>query len=195
MKRALILFLMLGAVFSAVAGSRIAVVDLKRVFDEYYKSRIAEEFIKQQTEAAKVYLGLLTKQLESLKSDLRRIGTNAGNLALDPAQKAKAEADAEAAARKVRSKEAEIELYINERKREILKLESRKRAEIIGDIRAEIKRRAAAGGYDFVLDSSGFTTNEQPPVLLFPEKNDISDLVIRELNRTASTPKKTTSTK
>lgn len=181
---------MLGAVFSAVAGSRIAVVDLKRVFDEYYKSRIAEEFIKQQTEAAKVYLGLLTKQLESLKSDLRRIGTNAGNLALDPAQKAKAEADAEAAARKVRSKEAEIELYINERKREILKLESRKRAEIIGDIRAEIKRRAAAGGYDFVLDSSGFTTNEQPPVLLFPEKNDISDLVIRELNRTASTPKK-----
>ena len=195
MKRLLILFLMLAALFPAVAGERIAVVDLKRVFDEYYKSRIAEEFIKQQTEAAKVYLGLLTRQLESLKSDLRRAGTNAGNMALDPAEKSKAESEAAAIARKVRSKEAEIELYINERKREMFKLESRKRAEIISDIRAEIKRRAAAGGYEFVLDSSGFTTNEQPAVLLFPEKHDISDSVIRELNRSASTPKKQTPNK
>ncbi len=193
MKKALILFLMLGAVFSAAAGSRIAVADLKRIFDEYYKSRIAEEFIKQQTEAAKVYLGVLTKQLDGLKTELRRAGTNAANMALDPAQKSKAESDAAALAGQVRSKEAEIQLYIAERKREMLNLESRKRAEIISDIRAEIKRRATAEGYDFVFDSSGFTTNQQPAVLLFPEKNDITAAVIRELNRTASTPKKETS--
>ena len=192
MKRLFALFLLLAAwsaVAAPAAGPRLAVVDVQKVFKEYYKSRIAEEFIKQQAEAARLYLGQLTRQLEQLRAESRRLETNARNLALDPAKKQQAEAEALDAARKVRAKETEIQLYVRERKQEMDDLERRKRAEIIDDIRAEIKRRATAEGYNWVLDSSGLTTNMLPEVLLFPAKNDISAAVIRELNRSAVKPK------
>ena len=194
----------------ATPAPRIAVIDLQKVFKEYYKSRIAEDFIKQQAEAARLYLGQLTRQLEALNVEARRLETNARNMALDPAKRKEAETEALEAVRKVRAKETEIQLYVRERKQEmeglearkreeiiadILQLyvrerkqemeglEARKREEIIADIRAEIQKRAAAGGYDWVFDSSGMTTNSQPAVLLFPAKHDISAAVIRELNR------------
>jgi Skp family chaperone for outer membrane proteins len=107
MKKAFVLLAALAAFTVSAASPRIAVVDLRRVFKEYYKSRIAEEFIKQQAESARLYLGQLTKQLESLRAEARRLGTNAMNQALDPALKAKADADAAAALRKVAEKEAE----------------------------------------------------------------------------------------
>ena len=167
----------------ATPAPRIAVIDLQKVFKEYYKSRIAEDFIKQQAEAARLYLGQLTRQLEALNAEARRLETNARNMALDPAKRKEAETEALEAVRKVRAKETEIQLYVRERKQEMEGLEARKREEIIADIRAEIQKRAAAGGYDWVFDSSGMTTNSQPAVLLFPAKHDISAAVIRELNR------------
>ena len=167
----------------ATPAPRIAVIDLQKVFKEYYKSRIAEDFIKQQAEAARLYLGQLTRQLEALNVEARRLETNARNMALDPAKRKEAETEALEAVRKVRAKETEIQLHVRERKQEMEGLEARKREEIIADIRAEIQKRAAAGGYDWVFDSSGMTTNSQPAVLLFPAKHDISAAVIRELNR------------
>ena len=47
-----------------------------------------------------------------------------------------------------------------------------------------LRKRAVAEGYDFVLDSSGRTMNDQPTVLYYPERNNITDSVIRTLNRT-----------
>ena len=167
----------------ATPAPRIAVIDLQKVFKEYYKSRIAEDFIKQQAEAARLYLGQLTRQLEALNTEARRLETNARNMALDPAKKQEAEAEALEAVRKVRAKETEIQLYVRERKQEMEALEARKREEIIADIRAEIRCRATAEGFDWVFDSSGMTANSQPAVLLFPAKHDISAAVIRELNR------------
>ena len=53
----------------------------------------------------------------------------------------------------------------------------------VTEIKKEIERRAAAEGYSFVFDSSGRTLNEQPAVLFFPAGCDLTEAVIRELNR------------
>ncbi|MBE6377667.1 MAG: OmpH family outer membrane protein [Lentisphaerae bacterium] len=188
MKKILLALLIgVSAVLSA-AELRIAVVDLDRVFKSYYKSRIAEDFLNQQAEAARTYMSQLNSQLESLRAEARRLGTNALNPALNDQARKKAADDADAALAKVKSKETEISLYANERRREFMRLQQEKRDAIVKDIRQEIKRRAAAGNYAFVLDSSGKTTSGLPAVVVFPAKHDISDEVIRELNRTASKP-------
>jgi Skp family chaperone for outer membrane proteins len=188
MKKLLLALMILGTVCTASA-QRIAVVDLKRVFDQYYKSRIAEEFLKQQAEAVKLHLAQLTRQQNTLQAEANRLATNAQNMALDAAAREKARQDAENALRQLQLKKSEIQMYLLERRREMQELEKNKRQEIIADIQAEVRKRAAAGGYDYVFDSSGKTVNDQPALLIFPEKHDISEAVIRELNRTASTPK------
>lgn len=54
----------------------------------------------------------------------------------------------------------------------------------MAEIYQEIRRRAAAEGYAFVLDSSGKTMNEQPTLLLCPPSSDFTAAVLTELNRT-----------
>ena len=181
------LFALLGVTLAA-AELRIAVVDLDRVFKEYYKSRIAEDFLTQQAEAARIYMGQMNTQLESLRAEARRLGTNALNPGLTDAARKKAADEADEAMAKVKAKETEITLYSNERRRELLRLEQAKRDEIITDIRNEVQRRANAGNYAFVLDISGKSANNLPVVLVYPNKYDISDAVIRELNRAAVKP-------
>ena len=48
---------------------------------------------------------------------------------------------------------------------------------------------AMTEGYDFVFDCSGKTMNDQPSVLHYPPENNITDSVIRELNRTRTQSK------
>ena len=60
----------------------------------------------------------------------------------------------------------------------------------MADIKAELKKRAAAGGYIYVFDSSGRTVNDQPALLIYPESHDITKEVIRNLNIRSSGIKK-----
>lgn len=174
---------------TAVFGAdRIAVIDLAKVFRNYYKSRIAEDTINQRAEAVRTYLGQLRSQLVTLQNEANKLAMNVSNPALSEAERTKLRQDAAAALRRVKAKEAEIELFIAENKRDMVELENRKRQEIMSEIRREVSRRAAAEGYSFVLDSSGQTLNGQPALVIYPAKNDITESVLRELNRTAGNP-------
>lgn len=171
-------------------AENIAVVNLEKVFREYYKSGIAEQFIRQRAESLRTYLAQMNTQLESLRADARKSGTEALNMALRDDERTRARTKAAEAARKVKAKEAEIELYIQESSRDMRELENKKRAEIMNDISAAVKRRAASHGFTFVLDSSGKSFNNQPVVLYHSGNKDLTDVIIRDLNRSAN--KKTT---
>ena len=190
LRRIAVLFLLLAGAAAFAAGSRIAVIDLERVFREYYKSRIAEDVIRQQATAYRTYLNRLNEELRKLRDRARIHESNALNIALAPAEKQKVEQEAIAARNAVREKEAEIKLFVEERAADMRRLETSKRTEIMTEIRREISRRAAAEGFEFVFDRSGRTMNDQPALLVYPERCDITNSVLRELNRSRSQPEK-----
>ena len=181
---ALGLLLLAGGICSAANAGKIAVVDLERVFREYYKSKIAEESIRQQADAYRNYLNQLNNELQQLERALRTARSNALNIALSAAEKEKANADAQEKQRAFSAKQAEIKLYIEERSADMRRMENAKRQEIMKEIRNELKKSAAASGFEFVFDTSGRTMNDQPAILVYPENSDITNRVIRELNRT-----------
>ena len=189
MKKFLSILLVCFAVVSASAAElRIAVVDLDRVFREYYKSRIAEDFLNQQAEAARLYLGQLTNKLEAQKAEYIRLQQGIRNQAVSDAERQKMVTAAGQLELQIKATEKEIAVYQREISRELQRLEQTKRGEILLDIQREIRRRAAAENYAFVLDCSGKSANGLPAVLVYPAKNDISNAVIRELNRSAAKP-------
>lgn len=177
--------LLLFSVCLLQATDRIGVVDLEKVFNEYHKSRSVEEFINQRADAVRNYLKQMREQLKSMRVEMHKLGTNAGNPALNAAELAEAKNRADEAIRKVKAKEAEIELYASQVTREMRELETKKRQEIMADINAEVRRRAAVRGFNFVIDRSGKSLNGQPVLITFPADRDITAEVIRELNRTA----------
>lgn len=177
--------LLLFSVCLLQATDRIGVVDLEKVFNEYHKSRSVEEFINQRADAVRNYLKQMREQLKSMRAEMHKLGTNVGNPALNAAELAEAKNRADEAIRKVKAKEAEIELYASQVTREMRELETKKRQEIMADINAEVRRRAAVRGFNFVIDRSGKSLNGQPVLITFPADRDITAEVIRELNRTA----------
>lgn len=179
-----------GIAAQAAEVQRFAVVNLEKVFREYRKSRIAEDAFKQQAEVYRNYFVKQQGLLVQLRKQAEQLQEEARNPALSEADRSKAGADAVVKAREVAAKEAELKLYAAERLRTMRDAEQKKREEVFADIYKEIDRRAAAEGFTFVLDSSGKTMNEQPTVLRFPASCDLTEAVIRELNRTMSEAEK-----
>ena len=182
----LVLFALVSVVSAGAETQRFAVVNLEKVFREYYKSRIAEDAIKQQAEVYRNYLPPPNSQLIQLKRESEQLQKDAQNPALAEAERTKLGAEAVVKAREVAAREAELQLYAAERTRIMREMEQKKREEIMADIYKEIDRRAAAEGFNFIFDSSGKTLNEQPMVLRFPASCDLTEVVIRELNRSKS---------
>ena len=173
---------------TAAGAERIAVVDLEKVFREYYKSRIAEETIRTQGETYRGYLVQLNDRREKLRAEVRTAIRNSQNVALAPEEMRKARQLAAKLEAELKALDTEIELYQESMVKAIRELEQSKRAEIVADIRRCVRKRAAAEGYLYVFDSSGRTMNEQPALLMFPESCDLTGVVIEELNRTAVKP-------
>lgn len=171
------------------AAERIAAIDLDKVFREYYKSRIAEESIREQGETYRAYMIQLNDQRTKLMEEARKARFNAQNLALSAEEQRKAAERAAQLENAVKEKSSEIQLYGESRAAAMRELEQRKRREIMTDIRSGIRRQAAARGFLYVFDSSGRTMNEQPAILLFPEGCDLTRAVIEDLNRTAVKPR------
>lgn len=185
--------LLIGAVSSGVQAAeaqRFAVVHLERVFREYRRSRIAEDAIKQQAEIYRLYMVKQGGLLARLRKDAEASRIQAGNPVLTQEERIRLGGEAVVKAKEVAAKEAELQLYVSERARTMREIELKKREEIMVDIRREVDRRATAEGFDFVLDSSGKTMNEQPAVLRFPASCDLTEAVIRELNRAMTEEKK-----
>ena len=183
MKKFFLSFLLLVTASFAHAEILTGVVDLERIFREYYKSKIAEELIRQQAAVYRNYLKKLESEHKALVTEAANARAAAQNLALSADERQKAEERAIAAARAVAAKKTEAEVYARERAVDMRTLQSRKRAEILKDIQAQIARSAALLGYGFVLDYSGRTTNDKGAVLLYPLQRDFTRHVITELNR------------
>ncbi len=188
MKRLWLTVLFLAAV-AATGAERFAVVDLDKVFREYYKSRIAEETIRAQNESYRSYLVQLNDRREKLSAEARTAVFNSRNMALAPEEMLRARQSAARAEAALKALDSEIAAYQENMVKSLRELERTKRAEILEDIRKCVRRRAAAEGYHYVFDSSGRTLNEQPALLLYPEKCDLTGVVIEDLNRTAVKPR------
>ncbi len=189
---ALIPFLAAGAPAAspapAMAPARIAVIDLERVFRDYYRSKIAEDAIRQQAEVYRTYLLRLNTELQKLQEEAQKARLASQNIALSEEDRAKEARTAGEKTREVAEKKAEIELYATGRAEDMRRIEQEKRQEIMAEIHAEIRRRATAEGYSFVLDRSGKTMNEQPAVLFYPADDDLTEAVLTALNRTRTRP-------
>lgn len=170
----------------AAEAQRVAVVNVEKVFREYYKSKIAEGAIKQQAEIYRSHLLKLNDQLRQLEKEFELARDNAQNLAFSEEARNKAADLARAKGQAVAEQRAAIQSYATDRNRKMRDFELERRQEIIRDINAEIKRRAEAGKYDLVLDSGGKTTNDLPAVIFFRPGMDLTAEVIKQLNATAS---------
>ena len=173
---------------ASAQGLKVGIVDMNRVFAEYYKTKDADKVVNEQKEAAK-------KELESINNDYKKLLDSYQKLAKeikDPAigeeLRKKKGTEAQEVASKARALEREKKELTDRRQRMLLTEVDRKRKALIEEIQDVVSDMAKKKNYDVVFDKSGLGTRGIPFLLHSKDGVDFSQELIKELNKGSSSP-------
>lgn len=168
----------------AQAGDfKIAIVDMERIFQDYYKTKIQDANLKRQAEIFKDYADKLGDSLQKMQDEFKTLRDSSQNIALTEVERENRRLAAQDKYRQVTAKEAELRQYDREKRRQLRDDFEKMRIDIIDEIKRIIKERCALEGYSLVLDKSGMTMNSIPAVIYFNPAMEITDSVVKDLNR------------
>lgn len=178
----IILFFVVSSSTAIAAEQKICVVDMEKVFTNYYKTKLEDAKIKKQTEVFKDYLKTLGKARSKIEANYVELRDASQNIGLSDVERENKRIEAQDKYRELQAKDVEIQQY-NQQKRQLLVNEyDRIRKELIKEILTVIRSRAKREGYTFVLDYSGNTMNNISVVVYYDQAMDITDAVMKEIN-------------
>lgn len=177
-----------------VPSGQIAVVDLNRIFNEYYKTTTASSKLKETADG-------FNKEHEEMMADYRKQIEELNKFREDQDkpeytqevrdQKRKAVSEKLANTQK---RQREIEEYRASHQRLLEQQTQRMKQSLIKEINEVITREARTRDYLLVLDRSGNTLNGVPSLIYWREALDITDDIVKVLNKeqpkAASSPAK-----
>jgi outer membrane protein len=169
------------------AESRMATVDLQKVFKGYWKTAQAEAALKDRTaDMEKEYKGMLDalkkggEEYESLQKDVE-------NPALSADERDKRQSAADEKLKALRNQQREAEQYKAQATATLQEQTRRMRDNILGEIRTALNAKAKTAGYSMVFDVSGESASGAPMVL-YTDTDNVSDLtntLLGQLNAAA----------
>ena len=192
MKRTLIKFFALACgalvVTSAHAQSKIGVVDLKKVFDGYWRTKQADVTLKDRAADFDKARGGLLEDYKKASEDFKKLIEAANDQAVSADERDKRKKELEKKQNDLRDQENAIRTFDQNSRQTLGELQLRMRESVLRDIRGVVEEKARGAGYQMVLDTAAVTAN-QTPVIMFTTltgtENDISDAVLKQLNANA----------
>jgi outer membrane protein len=179
----LVLMSLLGG--SALAQTRIATVDLRKVFEGYWKKKQAEAALKdRQTDMEKEDRNMVD-DYKKVKDDYQSLLASANDQAVSTEERDKRKNAAEEKLRRMKEMEETIAQYERQARTTIGEQSQRLRSNILTEIRNVVNAKAKTGGYFLVIDTAAETVNSTPVFLYASTENDITDSVLQQLNATA----------
>ena len=173
---------------TALAQGKVGVINLTKVFDEFWRTKQADIQIKDR-------LSEFEKMGQSMYDDYKKANEEFGKqieAANDPAlskeETDKRRKDLDKKRKDILEMENNIKQFQGTSQRTLMEQRGRVRESILRDVRGVLEEKAKAGGYSTVLDVSALSANGTPMVIfttLTGGENDLSDTVARTLAATA----------
>ena len=173
---------------SALAQGKVGVINLTKVFDEFWRTKQADVQIKER-------LAEFEKMGQSMYDDYKKANEEFGKqieAANDPAlskeESDKRRKDLDKKRKDIMEMETNINQFQGNSQRALMEQRGRVRESILRDVRGVLEEKAKAGGYATVLDVSALSANGTPVVIfttLTGGESDLSDSVAKTLAATA----------
>jgi outer membrane protein len=180
--------LLLAASTPALGDVKIAVVDLKKLFDNYYRRDQAEKQLKERAAEFDKTRGILMEEYKKANEDLKKLVESANDQAVSASERERRKGEAEKKSQDIRDQENSIRQFDNTSRQTLGEQMNRLRENVLKDIRAIIDEKSKVAGYQLVLDTAAQTVNQTPAILytsLSGTDLDITDAVLKELNANA----------
>ena len=169
---------------SASAQSlKVGIVDMNRVFAEYYKTKDADKVVNEQKEAAKKELDSINNDYKKLLDSYQKLAKEIKDPAIGEALRKKKTEEAQQVASKARALEREKKELTDRRQRMLLTEVDRKRKALIEEIQDVVSDMAKKKNYDVVFDKSGLGARGIPFLLHSKDGVEFSEELIKELNK------------
>ncbi len=180
------LALVLGVAAPAVAGDfKYAVVDMERLFKNYYKTKISTAKLEKQAAAYKEYADKLAASQLKLQGEFKALRDASLNVAYSETQRESKRLAAQDKYRQLKAKQLELRQYNREKHAQLRKQEDKMRKDLISEIRRAIARFAKERGINIIFDYSGRTLNNLASVIYFEPESDVTDEVLEVINKGA----------
>ena len=175
------------SILPARAEQKIAIIDLKKVFDEFFKTKIADAQIKEEASSLDKERKGLTDQAQKTIDDYKKALEDANNQAISLEEREKRKKAAEGKLIEVNDLEQQIKQFDRTARGNLEEKQTRAREKILKEIQTIVNTKAKAGGYALVLDSAAEAASRTFVVFYNNGQDDITAAVIKDLNANAPT--------
>ena len=164
---------------------KIAIFDLHKAFDSYYKTIQSTVAIKQELEEAKKEEAQMIESARKHEEELHQLIEKANDQAVSAEQREISKTAANKKSAEFDVDKQTINEFEQRAKLHLQAKQERRTAEIVKEIKGVVDAHAKAGGYSMVFDSSGESGNHVPVLLYSNGQDDLTDSIIKVLNAAA----------
>lgn len=175
---------------SQAASLKIGIVDMRRVYSEYYKTKEYEAKLSKEREEASRKLQEKMDEYKGVAEQIQRLNRDLQNEALSEQAKSEKSKERDERIAKIKGLEREIQEFRTTREGQLQEEALSLREDIVSEINALTEEHAKNESFDLVFDSSGNSLNQVPVLLYTKDAIDFSDAIIEKLNKEAPKGKK-----
>lgn len=173
----------------AQTSPKIGVIDLKKVFDGYWKTKQADTNLKAQAAEMDKKRKDMVADYEKLNADYKKALDNSNDAAVSNEEREKRKKAAETKLMEIRELEQLVQQFDRQSRTTIMEKQRQMRDGILKELKEAINAKAKAASYDMVIDSAAETANGTPTVMFWNGQGDITDAVLSHLNANAPVEK------
>ncbi len=167
------------------AETKIGQVDLKKIFEGYYKTKIADTQLKERaTDSEKVLKGMM-EDYQKAGEDYKKTIDSANDQAVSADERDKRKKNAETKLLEIQEIERSVKQFRTQTQTTLDEQKRRMREEILKTIREVIETKAKKAGYTLVFDTASESINQTQVILYNSGNNDFTDEVLAEINKDA----------
>jgi outer membrane protein len=174
------------AMTSAVADKpQIGVVDIQRLFKEYYRTEEAQKQFNQDYAAIQKTVNQQLEQINEMVLQLKSLNDRLKDENLDENARYKCAQEFKLIDKKRQALLAETKQVEFENKKRVARRKAASLQGIMSEIRGKVISFADKQKYDFVFDESGKNTNQISFFIYLKDATDITSEMLKELNDSA----------
>jgi outer membrane protein len=163
------------------AQTKIAIVDLQKIFEGYYKTKQADTQLRERGADAEKQYKTMLEDYSKANEDYKKLVESANDQAVSADERERRKKTAESKVLELNEIEKSLTQYRREKQATFDEQKLRMRDQIVREIRDIVNNKARNAGYSLILDSSAKSLN-QVPFVLFNSGPDITEEVLSQMN-------------
>lgn len=163
--------------FSAAAQTKVATVDMKKVFNGYWKTKQATTSLESRKVELRKEMKDMTESLEKAQNDYKQLIDQASDQALSADERDKRKQAAADKIKEITSSKTSLEQFQRQAEAQLADESQRMSGNLVNEIQKAVSDKAKTAGYTIVINSSA----SEAFIYVSPD-SDITDSVLSQLN-------------